>query len=213
MTSDQQKKASEQTQNTPIEQSKTSIAKSKKRTEGAVGCLTILGICIAGVVIAAVTNQENMESHTTQQEYREAMQRAEDAVLISEHQNAIKLLNGLKAKGIDPETMDNGLLNNKIIQANKAILFLDQKGEKDYWENSEYGYQWFDKQDQNAFKVFFAHSRKCKNPMITFRHKAEEYGPIVKLRKIRPRSPISTIRVPYALSGREWIGINEFQCN
>ena len=61
--SDQQKKASEQTQNTPIEQNKTSIAKSKTKNEGAVGCLTILGICIAGVV-AAVTNQENMKAIT-----------------------------------------------------------------------------------------------------------------------------------------------------
>ena len=211
--SDQQKKPVEQRQNIPIEQSNTSIANNKTTNEGAVGWLTILGIGIAIVVIAAVTNQEDIESYATQQEYREAMQLAEDAVLISEHKNAIKRLNTLKAKGINPDTMDNGLLNNKIIQAKKAILFLDQKGKIAYWENSEFGYQWFDKNDQNAFKVFFAHSRKCKNPMITFRHKAEEYGPIVKLRKIRPRSPISTIRVPYALSGREWIGINEFQCN
>ena len=49
--SDQQKKASEQTQNTTIEQNKTSIAKSKTKNEGAVGCLTILGIGIAGVVL------------------------------------------------------------------------------------------------------------------------------------------------------------------
>ena len=212
--SDHKQKKVEEKKSIPIEQSNTSITESKTKNEGAGGCLTILGIGTVIMVIAAATNQGEIGSYATQQEYREAMQLAEEAVLISEHQHAIKQLNTLKTKGINPNTMDNGLLNNKIIQANKAILFLDQKGKKDYWENSEYGYQWFDKHDKNAFKVFFAHSRKCKNPMITFRHQADEYGPMVKLTSIQPISNISTIRVPFALSGREeWIGINEFQCN
>ena len=55
--SDQQKKADDQTQNIPIEQSNTSITKIKTTNEGAVGCLTILGIGIAGVIFAELTNQ------------------------------------------------------------------------------------------------------------------------------------------------------------
>ena len=89
------------------------------------------------------------------------MQRAEDAVLVSEHQNAIKLLNGLKAKGIDPETMDNGLLNNKIIQANKAILFLDQKGKKTTGKTLNMAINGLTNKTRTLSK-YFAHSANAK---------------------------------------------------
>ena len=119
------------------------------------------------------------KKYASQNEYRDAMQLAEDAVLISEHRQAIVQLNAVKAKGLNPSTMDNGLLNNRIIQAKKAIQYLDAEGKSKYTEKGNYGYQWYNIHDGNAYKVFFAHSRKCKSPMITFEYSDTKNGPTI----------------------------------
>ena len=210
---DKQKKHGMQSEQTQAELDAPKLSNKEATNKSAGGCAVTLWIGLVIIIGAALINQGRKEIYATQKEYLQAMQLAKNAVLISEHQKAIKELNAVKEKGINPNTMDNGLLNNRIIQARKAILFLNQKGRKKYEENSEYGYQWFNNQDRNAFKVFFAHSRKCKNPLITFRHSRSNNGPISKLTRIRPKSTLSTIRIPFALRGREWIGINKFRCN
>ena len=154
------------------------------------------------------------KKYASQNEYRDAMQFAEDAVLISEHRQAIVQLNAVKAKGLNPSTMDNGLLNNRIIQAKKAIRYLDAEGKSKYTEKGNYGYQWYNIHDGNAYKVFFAHSRKCKSPMITFEYSDTKNGPTIKRKYVQPKATISTIRVPYLQrQGNQWLGIGNFRCN
>ena len=210
---DKQERSDIQNEDTPPELDTPKPSNYKATNKSAGGCAMSLWIGLVIIVAAALISQGRKETYATQNEYRQAMNLARNAVLISEHQKAIKELNSVKEKGINPNTMNNGLLNNRIIQARKAILFLNQKGKRKYEENSEYGYQWFNNQDRNAFKVFFAHSRKCKTPLITFRHSRRNNGPIAKVTRIRPKSTLSTIRIPFALRGGEWIGIHKFRCN
>lgn len=217
--SDQQKKAVKQKHNDPIEKSDTAIAKSKTTNEGAVGCLTILGIGLAIVIIAALTNQEDnkpvVRNYASLPEYNQAMETARTAVLVSEQKRAIQELEDIKRKGINPATMNNGLLNNKIIQAKNKIKFLDQKGEKSYSEYGNYGFQWYDEHDSNAYKLFFAYSNKCKRPLITFKYLKGQGGPLIERRYITPKATTSTLRMPYLRNeeGNIWLYVDEFRCN
>ena len=96
---------------------------------------------------------------------------------------------------------------------NKKIRFLDQPGRKKYSEGADYGYQWFDKHGDEGFRVFFAYSRRCKKPLITFRISREISGPVLKRYKFNPKGYTSTILVPYMLEGYHYLGIESFKCN
>ena len=90
---------------------------------------------------------------------------------------------------------------------------MDQPGKLEYWETSEYGAQWFDNSPDNQFKVFIAHSRKCKNPSIVFGFLNKENGPVLKRYAVRLKSTLSTVLVPMQLDGQQWIQVDKFNCN
>lgn len=130
-----------------------------------------------------------------------------------EHESAIASLEKLKS----PEyrqylDVDQGLVNNKIIQANKKIAYLDQPGKHSYWEEDRYGFQWFDKAD-GQFKIFFAHSKKCRKPTVVFGLKSEENGQIQKRHTLKPSSELSTLYVPFLLDGEQWITPPSVKCS
>ena len=146
--------------------------------------------------------------------YSKTLEKASNAVLKGEHESAIMGLESLKnGKYREYRDVDQGLVNNKIIQAQKKIAYLDQPGKYKYWETSEYGAQWFDNNPDNQFKVFVAHSRKCNNPSIVFGFLNKQNGPILKRHTVKLKSTMSTILVPMQLDGRQWITLDEFKCN
>ena len=147
--------------------------------------------------------------------YDKAFTSANNAVLKKEHKSAILSLERLKRseyKNLDGVNL--GLINNKIIQAKKKIKFLDQPGDDKYWEGADYGYQWFDEGANNQFRVFFAYSKKCANPLVTFAYRpansSRSRNP-VKTTNIRPKSYTSTILVPTYRGNSLWI--DDFRCN
>ena len=146
--------------------------------------------------------------------YEKTLKNASDAVLKVEHESAIRALKTLKrGKYLVYSDVDQGLVNNKIIQGQKKIKFLDQPGKLKYWETSEYGAQWFDNSPDNQFKVFIAHSKKCKNPSIVFGFLNKENGPVLKRHTVRLKSTLSTVLVPMQLDGQQWIQVDKFNCN
>ena len=146
--------------------------------------------------------------------YEKTIIKANNAVLKREHESAIMSLETLKSsKYSDLADVNNDLINNKIIQAKKQIQFLSQPGDSKYWENSNYGAQWFDKSPPNQFKLFFAYSRKCKSPVITFGFMRTNNGPILATHTVRPSKYLSTLYIPLKLHGRQTITLNKFKCN
>ena len=146
--------------------------------------------------------------------YEKTIAKANNAVLKREHESAIMSLETLKSgKYKALVDVDKGLINNKIIQARKQIKFLDQPGDTKYWETSNYGAQWFDENPPNQFKLFFAYSRKCKSPVITFGFMRTSNGPILDTHTIRPSKYLSTLYVPLKLNGRQTVTLDKFKCN
>ena len=144
--------------------------------------------------------------------YDDTLKEATQAVLIREHKDVIKnllKLNSGEYRGLTD--VDRGLVNNRIIQAKKKIKYLDQAGEDEYWESTYYGMQWYDEHAGNNFKVFFAFSKTCKNPLITFRYVAPDSDTVVKTINVIPRKNIETLYVPYYHGNS--LGIEEFRCN
>lgn len=179
---------------------------TKARPEGS-GCLAIVGgAALIGVIAIASQNQ-----YATQEAYEAAMKAGKDAVLVAEHKKAIDMLEAIKRKGLNPDTMDNGQLNNRIIRSKKLIRYLDQRGKYRYQEESDYGYQWYNKDSKNGFRVFFAHSRRCKNPLVTFGYSTTQNGRTIGTRSVRPKATMSTIIAPY--QGSSWIHVSRFRCN
>ena len=183
----------------------------------------IVGIVlISAIILASIINSGNKSSNfapttkrqmnTTEQSfYSKALRQAEDAVLIREHKSAISDLETLKrGKYKDLVDINHGIVNNKIIQANRAITYLDQPGDSKYVEFANHGSQWFDNTRDN-FKIFFAYTKSCKNPMITFRYIIPETDKVVKTTKIRPKAYISNITVPHY--GQNAVGVQNFKCN
>ena len=167
------------------------------------------------------TNRESIEKQkktmTPYQRrfYEQTLAKAKDAVLKREHESAIAGLENLKRGNYkDLANIDRALVNNKIIQAKKAIAYLEQPGDDKYWEGANYGYQWFDTHTNNQFRVFFAHSRKCSNPLVTFGYvprNSQRGTKASKIISIKPKSSISNILVPYY--GSNSLRLEEFQCN
>jgi len=146
--------------------------------------------------------------------YYKTLAKADQAVLKREHENAIRDLNMLKvAPYIRFKEVNQRLVRDKITAANKKIKFLDQPGKYKYWESTDYGYQWFDKNNDTGFRVFFAYSRRCKKPLITFQFSKTDNGPVLERYKVTPRKNTSTIEIPYKLDGYQYLGIEGFKCN
>ena len=172
------------------------------------GCL----VTAIGATLLVAIAMSLQSKYATQNEYETAMQAGKDAVLIAEHEQAIKRLEAVKEKGINPSTMDSGLLNNRIIRSRKLMRYLDQPGRAKYQEEADYGYQWYNKHGSSAYKLFFAHSRKCKNPLIRFTYRKTENGPIVGATSVKPKATMSTLNVPYR-NGASWLYLTSFRCN
>ncbi len=146
--------------------------------------------------------------------YQKTLREARQAILKREHEAAIKKLEILKESGYRKyRDADLGLVNNLIIQARKKIKYLDQPGKFKYTETSGYGYQWFDEMPSNRFKVFFAHSRNCKKPIVIFGFMRRSKGEVIQEYKARPSSYLSTILIPMQLEGQQWINVENVQCN
>lgn len=166
------------------------------------------------------TNRESIEKQkktmTPYQRrfYEQTLAKAKDAVLKREHEAAISDLRTLMSGNYKELTdIDNGLVNDKIIQAKKAIAYLEQPGDAKYWEGANYGFQWFDTHTNNQFRVFFAHSRKCSNPLVTFGYRPSsenKSGQPTKTISIKPKSYKSTILVPYY--GEYALWVEDFKC-
>ena len=145
--------------------------------------------------------------------YEKTITKANNAVLKREHESAIMSLETLKSGKYKVfADVDKGLINNKIIQAQKAIKYLDQKGKHPYHETSNYGYQWFDKMPENQFKVFFAFSKKCKEPVVTFGFKQTKDGVVKSKYSVVPSPNLSTLIIPMQLSGVQWITPPDVEC-
>lgn len=163
----------------------------------------------------ALTEEKNRKMDTIQKKYyRDTLSRANTSVLKKEHKDAIErlkiLLQRQDYKNLND--IDRGLVNNKIIQAKKKMAFLDQPGNSKYWEGNQFGYQWFDNHKGNNFHVFFAYSKQCKNPVVTFGFKSKENGVVKARYTIRPKTNLSTLYVPMQLEGRQWITPPEVKC-
>ena len=146
--------------------------------------------------------------------YKKTLAKANNAVLKREHEAAISDLRTLMSGNYKELTdIDNGLVNDKIILAKKAIAYLEQPGDAKYWEGANYGFQWFDTHTNNQFRVFFAHSRKCSNPLVTFGYRPSsenKSGQPTKTISIKPKSYKSTILVPYYREYALWV--EDFKC-
>ena len=168
----------------------------------------------SSVVNDPVQKQKPMMSSYQRNFYNNTLANANQAVLKSEHKAAIVDLQALKSDQYkNLMGVNSGLVNNKIINAKKQIKFLDQPGDSKYWEGDQFGYQWFDNHKGNNFHVFFAHSKKCENPVVTFGFMSEENGDIKARYTIRPRTNLSTLYVPMQLAGTQWITPPEVKCN
>ena len=192
---------------------------STKIIVAATGIVIFIAILIGGIAEESKQRtskkQEKSRSSTTAPlwKYNTALNTANQAILISEHEDAIQKLKGVLKMRLDQKTMNRGLLNNKVIQAQKAIKYLDQEGESKYVEQQDYGYQWYDDHTKNAYKVFFAYSKKCKKPMITFRYLQGKDGPIIRKTRKVPIAFTSTILIPYHENTDVWLGVDSFRCN
>lgn len=183
--------------------------------------LVLLVLVILGFVAVpylsnnSASDNNSNEVYATINEFNDAIRLADDAVLLAEHQTAISKLEAVIASGIDPSSsnMNINRLRQKINSAKKAMRYLNQEGRAKYWESSSYGYQWFNKHDSNAYKVFFAYSKKCKDPQITFEYSRGSDGPVLGTTKIIPRAFTSTLRVPYRYGNNVWLGLSRFRCN
>jgi len=192
---------------------------NNKTIVAATGIAIFIAILIGGI------NEESKQRTSKQQEkssssttaplwkYNTALNTANQAILISEHEDAIQKLKEVLKMRLDQKTMNRGLLNNKVIQAQKAIKFLDQEGESKYFEQQDYGFQWYDDHAKNAYKVFFAYSKKCKKPMITFRYQQGKDGPVIRKTRKVPIAFTSTILIPYHENADVWLGVDSFRCN
>ena len=148
-----------------------------------------------------------------QKYYNSIIAKAGNAVLKAEHEAALTDLRSIRKNWAEHEGVNTNTINNLINKAEEKIRFLDQPGKYNYQENSIYGIQWYDKTDPNGFKVFFAHSKTCSNPEVTFTFSKYENGDIAGSYKIKPRSNLSTFTVPYQLEGEQWIKLESVKCN
>ena len=169
----------------------------------------------SSVVNDPVQKQKSIMTSYQRNFYNNTLANANQAILKSEHKTAIVDLQTLKSDQYRNLTGVNaGLVNNKIINAKKQIKFLDQPGDSKYWEGEHFGYQWFDKQVDNRFKVFFAYSKTCRNPMVTFAFRPNASNRGIKPLKtvsMRPKDYISTMYVPYYQNYALWV--EDFTCN
>ena len=199
--------------------------------------VTILGLFVLIITFIAVADQTQQPSSNSSEStssvgndpvqkqksimtsyqrnfYNNTLANANQAILKSEHKAAIVDLQALKSDQYrNLMGVNSGLVNNKIINAKKQIKFLDQPGDSKYWESSNYGAQWFDKNPDNQFKMFFAYSKKCKSPVITFGFMKTSNGPIVARHTIRPTKNLSTLYIPMKLQGQQTLTLEKFSCN
>lgn len=159
-------------------------------------------------------NKDQVMSSTQRSFYKQTLKNAREAVLIREHKSAIRNLEKLKrGEYLNLSDVDRGLVNNTIIQAKKKIKYLDQPGKHSYWEGENYGIQWFDKDTDNHIRVFFAYSKKCTNPIVTFRVSKESGSSNYKSYEVKPKTNISTLHVPFLFDGNQYINVLNFDCN
>ena len=184
----------------------------------------LAGLIIFIVVIAGIAEErrqnvvagggDNKSTSTAPfWKYKKALKTSSNAVLVSEHRNAIKEIKEVLDLGLNSSTMNRDLLNNRIIQARKAIKYIDQKGEDKYDEYSDYGMQWYDEGERSSHKLFFTYSKMCKQPLISFEYKRGKGGPVIGRTTRVPTSNISTILIPHGTQPNTWLYVTDFRCN
>ena len=150
-------------------------------------------------------------------ELRQASSLQEKAVLICEHKRVITTLEGIKSRTNSMKKKASAEL--LIADSKKHIDFLDQKGTHEYWEddNCNHGFQWFDEQNADSFKVFVAVSRKCKNPSLKFDVRSGDDESLPVINSVHVKFPELSgshgeISVPFVSSGGTYFP-GMFTCN
>ena len=146
------------------------------------------------------------------EEYQKAVADANSAILISEHKQAIQGIEKVINQYSSKSDVNLAFMRQLIERSKDKIKDLDQPGKTKYWEGDNYGYQWYDKQPSNGFKMFFVHSSSCASPEIIFGFRVTENGGIIKRYNAKPTTNISTIVIPFQLTGEQWISIESVRC-
>ncbi len=161
------------------------------------------------------SSQKQSSNKPPMARYQRAIRMANKAVLKREHQRAINNLYQIKHGYTDFSNISIKKVNSLIKASEKQIKLLDQPGNSKYYETESYGYQWFDKDIKGVgFKLFFAHSRECVDPNVTFQFRRRSGGPIEATYVAKPKSHTFTLVVPFQWSGSQTINSEPIvKCN
>lgn len=187
---------------------------------GAIAALVVVAliVIVAGLIernnyLIEASSSDSTKKKVPKWMYDQAIDKAEQAILVREHNDAIRSLQSIKNKYNDFSNVDLGKINRLIDNSTKQIKFIDQPGEMKYYETKYYGYQWFDKSSRDSAKLFFAYSRKCKRPWVSIGHRATRGGPVLATTDIYPSSYTSTLTIKFKLQGTEYLSAPRAECS
>ena len=186
------------------DKSDSSIEESKKSL---IHWATGFGIFFAVIYSAATSTS----TYNSIDDLRRLSLNRRNAVLMCEHSKIINQLSKLKL-----QTQSERSWRDAEIKASRnAISFLDQPGDYNYWEDDRcrYGYQWFNLNADNGYRVFVATSKSCKNPIINYSQ--ESNSKIIARGTVRLGSGFTTgVKVlPYLVPNSEYGIFDNVKCS